>query len=128
MTAKELTGYPYIDKPWIKYYTDAQLGDPLPECSLYEYLWKCNEHRLDSFAINYFGNKITYRRLFSMIDEASKAFIAVGVKQKDIVPVITVSTVASVVCFYALNKIGAVSDYLNVLSEEKDLQKIEIMC
>ncbi len=59
-----------------------------------------------------------------MIDSVSKAFIAIGVKEKEIVPIVSVSTVTSVVCFYALNKIGAVSDFLNVLSEEDDLKAL----
>ncbi len=119
---KILTGYPSIDKPWVKYYDDEQINSPLTESSLYEYLWDCNKHTLSDYAINYFGHKITYQKLFSMIDKAARAFIAIGVKEGDIVPVVTLSTVSSVVCFYALNKIGAVSDYLNVLSEEKDFE------
>lgn len=116
------TGYPSVDKPWLKYYTEEQINTPLPDCSLYEYLWECNKEHLNDFALNYFGNKITYRRLFSLIDEAARAFTAIGVKEKEIVPVVTVSTVASIVTFYALNKIGAISDFLNVLLEEQDLQ------
>lgn len=123
-TKSNLTGYPSIDKPWLKYYTEEQIKAPLPECSLYEYLWECNKEHLDEYALNYFGRKITYRKLFSMVDEAAKAFIAIGVKEKEIVPIVSVSTVTSVVCFYALNRIGAVSDFLNVLSEEKDLKKL----
>ncbi len=118
----ELTGFPSIDKPWLKYYSEEAINAPLPEGSLYEYLWECNKEYLDECALIYFGRKISYRKLFSMIDEAACAFAAAGVKEKDIVPIVTVSTVTSVVCFYALNKIGAVSDYLNVLLEEKDLQ------
>ena len=57
-----------------------------------------------------------------MIDEAAKGFVAIGVKEKEIIPIVSISTVTSIVTFYALNKIGAVSDFLNVLLEEKDLQ------
>ena len=117
-----LTGYPSIDKPWLKYYDDEQINAPLPESTLYEYLWDCNKGTLSDDAINYFGHKITYQKLFSMIDKVAKAFIAIGVKEGEIVPVVTLSTVSSVVCFYALNRIGAVSDYLNVLSEAKDFE------
>ena len=117
-------GYPSLDKPWLKFYSDEAINAPLPDCSLYEYLWDCNKNHLDDNALNYFGTKITYRKLFSMIDEASKAFIAVGIKEKEIVPIVSVSTVTSVVCFYALNKIGAVSDFLNVLSEEHDFKTL----
>lgn len=116
------TGYPSVDRPWMKYYTEAQIKAPLPECSLYEYLWNQNKEHLDDYALNYFGNKITYGKLFDMIDEAARAFIAIGVKEKEVVPVVSVSTVTSIVCFYAINKIGAVSDFINVLLEEDGLQ------
>ena len=111
MRKQELTDFPSIDKPWMKYYSDEQITASLPKCSLYEYLWECNKEHLDDYALNYFGKNITYRSLFSMIDEAAKAFIAIGVKEKEIVPIVSVSTVTSIVCFYALNRIGAVADY-----------------
>ena len=76
---------------------------------------------MDDYALNYFGNKITFQKLFEMINTAAKAFQAIGVQEGDIVPVVSVSTVASVVCLYALNRIGAVVDFLNVLSERDDL-------
>ena len=38
MEEKELTGYPSIDKPWLKYYSDEAITAPLPECTMYEYL------------------------------------------------------------------------------------------
>ncbi|MBR1860246.1 MAG: AMP-binding protein [Lachnospiraceae bacterium] len=114
------TGYPSVDKPWLKYYTEEQINTPLPDCSLYEYLWECNKEHLNDFALNYFGNKITYRRLFSLIDEAARAFTAIGVKEKEIVPVVTVSTVASIVTFYALNKIGAILSKIYILWRRND--------
>ena len=119
---KELTGYPSIDKPWLKYYSEEAINAPLPECSIYEYLWECNKDHLSDFALNYFGKKMTYETLFFRIDTAARAFRAIGVKEGDIVSIVTVSTVASVICFYALNRIGAVSNFLNVLLEENDLQ------
>lgn len=118
---KELTGYPSIDKPWLKYYTDDQIKSPIPNCSLYEYLYEKNKEYLNDFALDYFGHKISYGRLFEMIENAARSFSEIGVKPNDIVTLVTVSTVTSIVCFYALNKIGAVSNYVNVLSEEKEL-------
>ena len=32
---QQLTGYPSIDKPWLKYYSEEAINAPLPECSLY---------------------------------------------------------------------------------------------
>lgn len=116
------TGYPSVDKPWLKYYTDEQINASLPECSIYEYLWECNKDHLSDYALNYFGKKMTFETIFQRIETAAKAFRAIGVKEGDIVSIVSVSTVAAVISFYAINRIGAVSNFLNALSEEKDLQ------
>lgn len=89
----------------MKYYKAEAIKKPLSECSLYDYLWNCNKDYLQENAIDYFGQKITFKEFFSMIDEAAKAFLKLGVQEEEIVSVVTVSTVVSVVCFYALNKI-----------------------
>ena len=76
--SKPLTGYPSIDKPWLKYYSKEAINAPLPECSIYEYLWENNKKHLDDVALIYFGRKITYRALFSSTDRAAKSLIAFG--------------------------------------------------
>ena len=55
---KGLTGYPSIDKPWLKYYSEEAINAPLPECTIYEYLWENNKNHLDDIALVYFGRKI----------------------------------------------------------------------
>lgn len=117
------TGYPSIDRPWLSYYSKEAIEDPLPRMSLYDYLYENNKYNLDSDALNYMGKKITYRELFKRIDQTAKAFLAQGVQEGDIVSMLTVASVPCVVCFYALNKIGAVIDFINVLSTAKDLVK-----
>ena len=114
-------GYPSVEKPWLKYYTKEQIQAPVPNVSLFEYLMEKNKDYPNDIALEYFGNKITYGRLFEMIDGASRAFYALGVRPGDIISIVTVSTVTSIVCFYALNRLGAVSNYVNVLSEETEL-------
>ena len=117
------TGYPSIDRPWLSYFSKEAIEDPLPQMSLFEYLYENNKYNLDSDALNYMGHKISYRELFKRIDEAAKAFLAQGVREGDIVSILTVASVPCVICFYALNKIGAIVDYINVLSTAKDLVK-----
>ncbi len=118
---RHLTGFPSIDKPWLKYYSEEAINAPLPESSLYDYLYECNSEHMDDYALNYFGKKITFREFFTLIDQVAKAFLAIGVHEGDIVPIVSVSTVASILCFYALNRIGAVVDFLNVLAKQNDL-------
>lgn len=123
MKIQDITGYPSIDKPWLKYYTKEAIDSKIPQCSVYDYLFENNKNYPTDVAINYFGTRITYGELFELINKAAKAFIAQGVKAGDVVTIVTLSCVQSVVCFYALNKIGAISNYVNVLSSEEDLKK-----
>ena len=58
-TEKKLTGYPSIDKPWMKYYPTANVENVIPNKSMYELLIESNKDRQDNIAINYYGNKIT---------------------------------------------------------------------
>lgn len=34
-----LTGYPSIDKPWLKYYSEEIIDIHLPECTIYDCVW-----------------------------------------------------------------------------------------
>ena len=39
-TEHELTGFPSIDKPWLKYYSEEAIRTPLPQKTLYRYLYE----------------------------------------------------------------------------------------
>ena len=54
---KHLTGYPSIDKPWLKYYTKDAINAQMPECTIYEYLWENNKDYPNNIALNYFDRK-----------------------------------------------------------------------
>lgn len=85
-TEKELTGYPSIDKPWLKYYSEEALNTPLPECTVYELLWEKNKDHLDDIALMYFGKKISYCRLFENINKVANSFMTLGVKKAILLP------------------------------------------
>ncbi len=113
MHTKELTGYPSIDKPWLKYYSEEAINAPLPECTIYEYLWENNKDHLDDVALIYFGRKITYGELFENIDKAARAFVAIGVKSSDIVILCSINTPETVYMLYALNRLGAIANMVD---------------
>ena len=76
----ELTGFPSIDKLWLKYYGEEVLHRPLPEGSMYDYLTSCNADRMDEAALNYFGKKVTHRQMQEKIDACARALTAYGVR------------------------------------------------
>ena len=118
-----MTGYPSIDKPWLKYYDEKAINAPLPKCSMYEYLYQCNKDYLDNTALNYFGKKITYKKLFENIDKVAVCLQAAGVKKGDIISVCTLTAPESVYLLYAINKVGAVSNWLGLTSPVQDLHE-----
>lgn len=118
---KPLTGFPSIDKPWLKYYSEEAINAPLPECSIYEYLLEKNSDFPKDIAINYLGRKITFGELFKRIDETAAAFAAVGVKPKEIVTLALPSIPEALYCIYALNKIGAVANMIHPLAGRREI-------
>jgi len=121
MKQTKLTGYPSIDKPWLKYYSKEAINAPLPECTIYEYLWENNKLHLDDIAIIYYEKKITYWELFKKIDRVAAAFAYIGVKKGDVVTMLVLNQPETVYCLYALNKIGAIPTVINVLSSPKEI-------
>ncbi len=120
MEPKKLTGYPSIDKPWLKYYSEEAINTPLPECTIYEYLWENNKDHLNDIAIWYINHKITYKELFEKIDQCAKAFIALGVTPGEIVTLAMPSIPEALYAVYALNKIGAVANMIHPLAGQQE--------
>lgn len=112
-TKKKLTGYPSIDKPWLKYYTEEAINAKLPECTIYEYLWESNKNHLNDTALNYFDRKITFGEMFENIHQTAKAFATLGIKRGDIVVMATVTTPETIYSVYALNLLGAVANMVD---------------
>ena len=118
---KHITGYPSIDKPWLNYYTDKMINTPIPECSIYEFLYNNNKDYPQQIAINYFGREITFAELFKNIETTTAALIELGVREGDIVTVGLPSIPEALYLVYAINRIGAVSNMIHPLAGEQEL-------
>jgi long-chain acyl-CoA synthetase len=112
MEEKKPTGYPSIDKPWLKHYSEEAIHTSIPECTIYEYIWNRNKECLDKPALNYFDKRITYRQMFSYIDRAAKAFSAIGVQQGELVSICMLTMPETTYTIYALNKLGAICNLI----------------
>lgn len=118
---KTLTGYPSIDKPWLKYYSNELINATLPDCTIYEYMRNNNVEYLDDIAIHYLGRDINYRELMSHIDAVASAFQAIGVNPGEIVTIALPSIPEALYAVYALNMIGAVANMIHPLSGEGEI-------
>ena len=122
-TKKELTGYPSIDKPWLKYYSEEELNIEIPSCSIYENMYRHANGNSKEIAIEYMGRKITYKELFFNIDKVARALKAVGVCKGDVVSVCLPNIPEALYLFYAINRIGAVANMLDVRCGGPTLKK-----
>ena len=120
------TGFPSIDKPWLKYYSEEAISAPLPQCTMYQYIWKNNKEHLSDIALWYYGRAITFGKLFATVEKTAAAFYAMGVRAGDIVTVMSMHTPEAICAMYALNYIGAVANMVYMtLSEKEILHTIE---
>lgn len=118
---KKMTGYPSIDKPWLKYYSEEALKAPLPEATLYQYIWGNNKDYLSEIALEYYGAKISYGKLFENIKNAADAFYSLGVREGDIVTIMSMHTPETIYAIYALNYIGAVANMVYMTLTETEI-------
>ena len=75
---------------------------------MYDYMRACNDGHEHEVALTCKGRKLTYGELFQSIDAVALSFQSQGVKGGDTVALCSLSTIETIVAFYALNKIGAV--------------------
>ena len=109
----KLTGYPSIDRPWLKYYPIDLVIKDLPRCSIYRYIYDNNKKYSYRTALNYFGNKISYDEMFKNIDKTAAALVSIGVREGDIVTISAPTLPETIYLFYALAKIGAISNMID---------------
>ena len=120
---KKITGYASIDKPWQKYYSKEAITASIPELTAYQYMVSQNEDNLSTKAIMYYGKKISYKNYIDMIDETARRLYNLGITEGEVVTVMSVANPELEVLFYALNKLGAVINLIDVRSDYKQIKK-----
>ena len=120
---KNITGYASIDKPWQKYYSKEAITASIPELTAYQYMVSQNEDNLSTKAIMYYGKKISYKNYIDMIDETARRLYNLGITEGEVVTVMSVANPELEILFYALNKLGAVINLIDVRSDYKQIKK-----
>lgn len=121
MSSSQKTGYPSIDKPWMRYYARKTVT-PIPKCTAYELLRQNNEAYANDIALNYYDHKITYKELLDEIDHTAASFYALGIRQGDTVLVCSVNMPETVYTLYGLNRLGAIINLVDPRTNEETLR------
>ena len=108
---------------WEKYYTKEELKVNIPDLSLYDYMREETKHFQNEYAFNYFGRKMTYKVFFDYIELCAKSLKYLGVKKGDVVTICMPNTPEAAISFFAINKIGAISNMVHPLSAEEEIKE-----
>lgn len=121
MEQTNLTGYPSIDKPWLKYYTKEDLAIKVPACTVYQNIYVRNKDHPNDVAILYYGNKIRYKALFSNVELCAKALRQIGIHSGDCVTLCTAGVPEAIYLVLACSRIGAIANFLNPLFTKEQM-------
>ncbi len=118
--------YPSIGQPWKKLYRTEPLREFDVNQTFNNLLENANCKNLHYNAINFMGiqgNSWTYGELFSLRDQLVDSFKRDGLKEDDTVLIATVSGLEEALCLAALDKIGAVSKWVDITFSAKELEE-----
>ena len=110
--ARELTGYPSIDKPWLKYYSEEVINTEILSKTLTEYIeYKNKDQTLP--ALEFYGRIITYREFFDNVYKISSLLTEHDVQPFDNVTFALPLIPETIYLIYALDVIGAAANLVD---------------
>lgn len=120
---QNLTGFPSIDKPWLKYYSEEQIKREPINKTAYRYLLDENSKYQNDIAIIFMGRKIKFFEFFENIKKVAQSLKSIGVKKYEPVTICLPNTPESAYLFYACSMIGAIADFIDPRENEVGLEK-----
>ena len=106
LNTTEMTGKASIDKPWLKFYPEPLQNIEIPKITLESFLKMKNPDE-NKDAIEYYGNRFTWKELWQEVEIAAKALKAIGFSEGDRIPVFVQAVPAHYILLLAAEKIGA---------------------
>jgi long-chain acyl-CoA synthetase len=89
---------------------------------MYEAVRQSANRCLDSIAYDFLDYTSTYRQFISEIDKCADALAAIGLKKGDRITISMPTSPQGIICFYAANKLGAVSSMIHPLSTTNEIE------
>ncbi|NLA11763.1 MAG: long-chain fatty acid--CoA ligase [Firmicutes bacterium] len=110
------------EKPWLKYYGQVPHEVDFPRCTMYETLLRAAERYPRRIAYDFMDYTATYSQFIEQIDRCADALTALGLREGDRMTISAPTSPPGIICFYALNKLGAVASMIHPLSTESEIE------
>ncbi|MEM0079294.1 MAG: long-chain fatty acid--CoA ligase [Nitrososphaerota archaeon] len=113
----------YSKKPWLKFWPEGvPQSIDYPKVPLTKFLEDSAKNYPEHVAIIFFGRKITYRELNSLVNRFATALYNLGIRKGDVVAVFLPNTPQFVIAYYAILKLGGIVTAVNPLFTERELE------
>ncbi|MDD5954215.1 MAG: AMP-binding protein [Firmicutes bacterium] len=107
--------------PWTAYYGNTPVSLNYPQKTMYQMLRDTAVQYPDHIAWVFMGKKTSYSVFLRRIDRTARALTAMGIKKGDKVTICMPNCPQALDCFYALNRIGAISNMIHPLSAAREI-------
>ena len=107
--------------PWTAYYGNTPVSLNYPQKTMYQMLRDTAVQYPDHIAYVFMGKKTSYSVFLRRIDRTARALTAMGIKKGDKVTICMPNCPQALDCFYALNRIGAISNMIHPLSAAREI-------
>ena len=107
----DIHAYPYVQRDHLVY----------PELTMFQMIERMADQYPNEPAIDFYNRKMTFLQFASRIERCAAAFLKFGISRDDRVTICMPNTPQALVCFYALDRIGAVSNMIHPLSAQKEI-------
>ena len=108
--------------PWLQFYGETPRTIDYPQATMYQMIRSAAKRFPDNCAYEFMGRRTTYAEFLRRIDLAAKALLELGIQKGDRVTICMPNSPQGVDCFYACNRIGAVSNMIHPLSAPKEIK------
>ncbi|MCP3899196.1 MAG: AMP-binding protein, partial [Desulfobacteraceae bacterium] len=110
------------NKPWHKFYSDIPKSINYPSVTMYESVMRSVKRVPDKIAWDFLGTTCTYENFGSQISQCADALAQLGLKKGDTITISMPTSPQGIICFYAVNKLGAVASMIHPLSTETEIE------
>ncbi|MBO4419900.1 MAG: acyl--CoA ligase [Oscillospiraceae bacterium] len=107
--------------PWLKFYGEAPAHLDYPQKTIYQIVRDTAKLHPNQVAYEFMGKETSYSRFMERIDRTARALIALGIGKGDRVTICMPNSPQALDTFYALNRIGAVSNMIHPLSAPTEI-------
>lgn len=107
--------------PWLRFYGDTPHTIDYPQKTMYQMIQTAARQFPANTAYEFMGKKTSYAEFLRRIDVTARALLELGITKGDRVTICMPNSPQGVDCFYALNRIGAVSNMIHPLSAPKEI-------